>query len=149
MNIEAMRKAVKYLEEEPKRLLMNASIIEQVTPDSAFGKGLGADRPDCGTVCCFAGAVVITHYPNLETVRREFLGSATLAYEWIWHNVQDLALQALDIPPYEGEQLFYLQEWPLDYWGRFREAENAQQRVSILREYLEFKYPELKEAVQS
>jgi hypothetical protein len=123
MNLKAMRKGLKYLEEEPKRLDMRLFIAR------AKEGNILEEEPPCKTVCCFAGAVVLSHLDKLP--RNRFSGL-------FYSNMKFKAMELLQIPMSEANSLFYLEAWPPDFRNKYSQAKTQKDRVAALKSYVKF-----------
>jgi hypothetical protein len=119
INEQALWKSVEFLEQEPLRFNMYASISSWVEDDQDF------EEPPCGTVCCLAGAVCLSNEKN-NPARREN-----------WHVIEHIASGILRLSKKRITRLFYLCNWPNKYSNVYHKAKTAAERVAVLRRRVE------------
>ena len=117
MNWEAAEKGLQYLEAEPRRFDMMRWVSD--ASDKSFE--LLEEKPPCGTVCCFAGAIALAHAKDPKKVTAM--------------NAEYLAHEALGTD--RTHELFCLTCWPKEFSDLYAKAITQAERVAALRAYIE------------
>jgi hypothetical protein len=134
MNIQAIWETLEYMEKEPRRINMIDSIASAADAkcwDIEEGKQpckRVLQLPPCNTVCCFAGAAVLSHRPDLTDKES-------------WLRVKSAAMEILDLNPGQAERLFHLPAtylgtgtgWPKDDEKAYIAANTPEERAQVLR----------------
>jgi hypothetical protein len=134
MNEAAIWKAVEYLEEQPLRFDMLLGIVQK---QKDYPR---EDFPPCGTVCCLAGAAVLSAGRLVELGLDSFRvtrGGEVRSYDW--SHVALLARDIFDIHYSEGENLFFTDRWPLQFQQMWTAAgKDKKCQLVVLRERVQF-----------
>ena len=123
--IRAIRKAVKYLREEPERFNMGRWIAKKEFDDGDWRYVINTDNfgkePQCGMVCCFAGAIFLANQ-----------GAKGLPKKFDAIKVANWARVT--------ERTFSISCWPPYSYGLYLEAKTHTDRidtlVSVIKEML-------------
>lgn len=129
MNVRLLRRVQKYIAAEPRRFNMWDWYLKFRGNTKQFSDLRGAilQVPPCKTVACIAGtAVVLTErqiplrFPVFADTDRSY-GSGL---------IKNIALEKLNLTFYQGERLFYLENWPSKFERRYNQAKTPRGRAN-------------------
>lgn len=130
MNVEAIEAGVRHAEDEPRRFNMKVGISKHdISFARRFVSRMGfSDTPPCGTTCCLAGAICIA-------AGVQFGDPDTYMNQISWSAVKDMAMKIAGIDDATERRLFHVQNWPAEFYIAYVNAQNARERVAVLRSY--------------
>jgi hypothetical protein len=138
MNVENIWRAFAYLEQEPRRLYMSEGItsVKHLKMKAILWsrEERVLETPPCGTVCCLAGAAVLSR-PEVEDRLKARMGK--LNGEW-WGLIEEEAEEIFDLGKLQSYRLFYLHRWPPHFREEYLRASTPEARLAALKEYIQF-----------
>jgi hypothetical protein len=119
MNVELLLQVSEHITQLPNRLHMNSWILDSAGWRTTFESDNGFDQiyyAPCGKACCLGGwAVILGGHPE-------------------YHNYDDVehkALELLQLDEYQGDRLFYVQNWPTRYKNDYNQAKGQYERAQV------------------
>lgn len=106
MNIELLEETAYAILDEPRKFAMNIFVQKD------------SESP-CGTAACIAGHAVCLHN-NLASLK-----------ELYPMDIESAAREALDINYFGASDLFYMDNWPEEFYDEYRRAVGNEERAEV------------------
>jgi hypothetical protein len=127
LNVRLLREVTKHILEEPRRLVMRHVSITPYSDESSFsGDGCRAQEyPPCGTAACIAGWTMLLSGEKPYDARTQKSSDTTRAGK------------LLGIDDDEQDALFFVSEWPHQFFHRYWNAGTPRGRAKIASDRIE------------